>query len=943
MSGDAITAGVVTSAAADVATYRDSVTPMANVTTPFATTKGISNYNVIYDLKQVISCKAVTLKAKDSTKVYDGVVSTQPGFTATALEATDSHIFTVQMADTCNITNVGTKANVIAKVDGVDVTPGTTTTVGNYCVDVENGTLTITKAPLTITAGSDTKVYDGTALIKNSYTNTALASTDHIESVTITGSQTVVGTSNNVPSAAVIKNTASEDVTANYDITYANGTLTVTKKTLTITADDATKVYNGTALTKDSYTHTALASGDNITSVTITGSQTVVGTSNNVPSAAVIKNAASEDVTSSYNITYVNGTLEVTCKKVTITAKSATKIYDGTALTEPGFTASALEAGDSHIFIVAMTSASTITKKGTQPNVIETVDGVSVTTGVETPVGNYCVTVYNGTLEVTKKFVTVTAASDIKIYDGTPLTNSNATAATLAVGDVLHSCTVTGSQTESGSSANVPTNAVIWNAANEDVTESYNISYVNGVLEVTKASMILSIDTTKVYDGTPFLVTFDQLHVTGLHAGDHFVSGQIVTESADVNTYRCSDGAFMGVLADGFAVQSGFQILSASNVDVTASYTPKFSAVLKIASLAITIKANDSTKVYDGTALTNNKYSITVGSLASTDELTSCTVTGEQICMGYSNNVPSAAVIMQGTNNVTSNYTITYANGTLTVNPFTDFHCPLDEKDTLNFGECELYYTLKGTATVGTGMAAGSYSITNDLVNPLTAGVHVITWTLKDRCDQVMSTCTQNVTISYRPCPDAVDYEGEVYESVRIGCDCWTKRNLKSQKYSDGADIPCVYNYQSETYPNVTDNVNTYGRLYCFEAAVRDSADNGYGHIQGICPAGWYLPTPEKYTALNAYGADALKSPLYWIPSGGSNTTGFSALPAGCYNGITHRYEGLRGNTYFWSTLNTGSLTGISVFSMYLDCEIVTEIDNYLGMGYSVRCIKEKE
>ena len=97
----------------------------------------------------------------------------------------------------------------------------------------------------------------------------------------MTGSQTVVGTSNNVPSAAVIKNGAGEDVTASYEITYVNGTLEVTKKAVTITADSDTKVYDGKALTKDSYTNTALAAGDSVESVTVTGSQTVVGTGNN--------------------------------------------------------------------------------------------------------------------------------------------------------------------------------------------------------------------------------------------------------------------------------------------------------------------------------------------------------------------------------------------------------------------------------------------------------------------------------------------------------------------------------------------------------------------------------------------------------------------------------------------------------------------------------------
>ena len=128
----------------------------------------------------------------------------------------------------------------------------------------------------------------------------------------MTGSQTEVGSSDNVPSAAVILDGA-VDVTSSYNITYVNGTLTVTKRALEITADSNSKVYDGTPLTDDGYTITSgsLASGDTLDSVTVTGSQTEVGSSDNVPSAAVILDGT-VDVTSSYDITYVNGTLTVT-------------------------------------------------------------------------------------------------------------------------------------------------------------------------------------------------------------------------------------------------------------------------------------------------------------------------------------------------------------------------------------------------------------------------------------------------------------------------------------------------------------------------------------------------------------------------------------------------------------------------------------------------------
>ncbi|MCR5530315.1 MAG: hypothetical protein K6F26_00510 [Lachnospiraceae bacterium] len=280
--------------------------------------------------------------------------------------------------------------------DDVKVMRGTEDVTENYKINKIAGTLTITPATIIITADSASKEYDGTALSKDAYEKTDLVSGDSIESITIAGSQTVVGSSDNVPSASVIKNAADQDVTSNYDITYANGTLEVTKKAITITAGSNTKEYDGTALTKDSVSAEGLATGDKIESITVTGSQTVVGKSDNTPSEAKIVNAAGEDVTKCYEITYAKGTLEVTKKALTITADSDTKVYDETALSK-----------DSYTF------------------------------------------------------------------------------AGLANGDAIKSVTIAGSQTMKGSSDNVPSAAKIVNAKGEDVTACYEITYKNGTLTVT--------------------------------------------------------------------------------------------------------------------------------------------------------------------------------------------------------------------------------------------------------------------------------------------------------------------------------------------------------------------------------------------------------------------------------------------------------------------------
>lgn len=89
-----------------------------------------------------------------------------------------------------------------------------------------DGVLTITPKELIITAGSKTE-YGPTPVTCGEWTVSGLAAGDKVESVKITGIQSVPGSSPNVPSDAVIKNVKGEDVTKNYAIKYVNGTLTM--------------------------------------------------------------------------------------------------------------------------------------------------------------------------------------------------------------------------------------------------------------------------------------------------------------------------------------------------------------------------------------------------------------------------------------------------------------------------------------------------------------------------------------------------------------------------------------------------------------------------------------------------------------------------------------------------------------------------------------------
>ncbi len=179
----------------------------------------------------------------------------------------------------------------------------------------ENGYAIIEKSfeilpvPVTLTADSrDTDIYDGTEKSVSGFTCSVEGLT--FDGVSANGKEIKQGKYDVTFSGVTLNDT--KDTTGNYVVTaITNGTLTIKKKVLKITADSASAECDGTALTKNSYTISELAKGDTVESVTITGSQTGPGSSDNVPSAATIVDAAGEDVTGCYEITYVNGKLTV--------------------------------------------------------------------------------------------------------------------------------------------------------------------------------------------------------------------------------------------------------------------------------------------------------------------------------------------------------------------------------------------------------------------------------------------------------------------------------------------------------------------------------------------------------------------------------------------------------------------------------------------------------
>src|SRR5205823_1722306 len=118
--------------------------------------------------------------------------------------------------------------------------------LGNYTVVLNNGTLTISKAPLTVTANNPSKIYDGIAFTGPGGVTYSGFVNGETESV-LTGSVSYSGTSQgkiNAGSYTIVPGGLSSD---NYDISFVAGTLTISPAALTVTANNFSRLYTGLA------------------------------------------------------------------------------------------------------------------------------------------------------------------------------------------------------------------------------------------------------------------------------------------------------------------------------------------------------------------------------------------------------------------------------------------------------------------------------------------------------------------------------------------------------------------------------------------------------------------------------------------------------------------------------------------------------------------------
>ena len=448
---------------------------------------------VVNDGSLTIEKRNVTLTSATDSKVYDKTALTNDTVTVTGDGFVEGEGATYDVTGT--ITDVGSVDNEFT------YTLNANTKEANYNIDTVFGTLSVTPLTgvvVTITEHSSTVPFTGTTQTVTGYDVASNSELYKETDFTFNGNATAAGLIAGYypmelkPADFTNTNNNFKDV----EFKIVDGGLTITPLDtiiVTITGNTATKTYNGSEQKVEGYTvsinSTLYTEDDFDFNGVAAAARTDVGKTMMGLKAEQFTNTNDNFSKVAFNI--VDGWIEITPTEteLKVVANSNSWVYDGQDHADGGYTVTfgeekyEVKAGESATLSTGDTVTAFITK--TVKHVSDTAEGNNeiVRLAVENEDGYKTVTKLSGTLTITPAPLTITAGSSSQPYvDGVVMCNEY-TNTPLVDGDKIESVKITGQQDGPGKSDNVPSDAVIKNAADEDVTGDYDITYVNGVLE----------------------------------------------------------------------------------------------------------------------------------------------------------------------------------------------------------------------------------------------------------------------------------------------------------------------------------------------------------------------------------------------------------------------------------------------------------------------------
>ena len=640
VNGNTITSVTLTSTGSGVSATAGTY-PIVPTNAVGASGTNLGNYIMGYvnGTLTVVGKPVLTVTANNNSRLYGAA---NPALTATITGYIDGDTFASSVTGTPGVT---TTADVNSFVGSYTITAALGTLASaKYDFTFVDGTLTVGQATLTVTASALHKFYGSTYVFdmttpSSDFTVTGLVDDDRISRITLASAgaarEAVINTYPIIPGAAV--GLGGTDL-SNYSINYVNGTLEVGKVTLTVTANDNSRLY-GAANPLFNFTINGFVNGETLGTSGVSGTPgltTTADLSSPIGSYPIIA-ALGSLVSSKYDFTFVPGTLVVGKAPLTITANNATKTW-GTVMNFAGteFTTSGLVNGNS-IASVTLTSTGSgaSASAGTYPIVPANAVGASGTN-----LGNYTIGYVNGTLTVIgKPVLTVTANNNSRLYGAVnPALTATITGftdgETLATSDVTGSASVTTTAT-AGSPVGSYT---ITSALGTLASTKYSFTFVNGTLSVGKATLTVNADNlTKIVGSANPTLTASY---TGFVNGDSFASS--ITGSPALSTTAVT-GSPVGAYP--------ITITQGTLASVNYNFTLINGTLTVISRPTLTVTADNKSKSY-GSA--NPALTVTITGFINGETLATSGVTGS----------PSISTTATTSSSV-GNYTIRVTQGTL--------------------------------------------------------------------------------------------------------------------------------------------------------------------------------------------------------------------------------------------------------------------------------------
>ena len=453
------------------------------------------------------------------------------------------------------------------------------------------------------------------------------------------------------------------DVTDKVIVNKINGTLTISKREVTLTSQTDSKDYDGTPLTRPEVTITGGFVKDEVKEVKATGSVTNVseGEVTNTITYKTSDNFNSEN----YSITKNEGKLSITpvTDEVTVTIKGNSKAtpYNGTVQSVGGYTVESISNTlyTSTDFTLNGQAMATGKDAATYPMNLSATQFVNNNTNFSNVKFEIA---EDGQLVINPRAVTLTSETASKDYDGTPLTRPNVKAEGNFVDGEVTKVEATGSVTYV--SDGEVTNTIVITEGENFKESNYSITKHEGTLSITEVDAEVTVtikghEATATYDGDP-----------------HSVEGYEITDISN-KLYTKDDVQFTGqAKAEGTEAGTYQMNLSETQFSNTNSNFKKVTFVVEDGSLIINRKSIDDQNRITVTKPSDSKYNGEEHKNKPTvaDTKTNRTlVEGTDYELSYSKDVTNAGTVtvtVKGIGNfsgeTTTTYQITKRNVTLT-------------------------------------------------------------------------------------------------------------------------------------------------------------------------------------------------------------------------------------------------------------------------------------